>query len=335
MVYNTGNSGLPNNSIWDLAIGAQGIKWIGTLSGGLAKFDGQNWTVYNTSNSGLPDNNIYSLAIDVQANVWIGTQGGGLAVYRAGAQPTVDFNGDGIVDRAYMCIMVDHWGTDEPLYDIAPIPWGDGIVDVQDLVVLAEYLFTDLRLVAHWKLDETEGSTAHDSAGDHDGTINGEPLWQPAGGQVNGALAFNGIDDYVSVDFVLNPADGQFSVFAWIKGGAPGQVIFSQIGQAIWICADPSGGNLMTQLEGVGRSGRALTSQTPITDGDWHHVGLTWNGSNRILFIDDLEVAKDTQAQLGSSKGGLYIGAGKNLEPGSFFSGLIDDVRIYDRAITP
>ena len=62
---------------------------------------------------------------------------------------------------------------------------------------------------------------------------------------------------------------------------------------------------------------------------------LTWDGSNRILYVDDLDVAKDTQAQFSGSAEGLYIGAGKNLEPGSFFSGLIDDVRIYDRAVIP
>jgi hypothetical protein len=39
-----------------IAIDGQGNKWIGTYGGGLAKFDGVNWTVYNTSNSGLPDN---------------------------------------------------------------------------------------------------------------------------------------------------------------------------------------------------------------------------------------------------------------------------------------
>jgi len=32
--------------------------------------------------------------------------------------------------------MVDHWGEDYPLCDIGPMPWGDGIVVVQDLVVL-------------------------------------------------------------------------------------------------------------------------------------------------------------------------------------------------------
>jgi hypothetical protein len=57
--------------------------------------------------------------------------------------PIVDLNGDGIVDAADMCIIVDHWGTDEPLCDIGPMPWGDGIVDVQDLIVLAEHLFEE------------------------------------------------------------------------------------------------------------------------------------------------------------------------------------------------
>ncbi len=55
-------------------------------------------------------------------------------------EPIVDFNGDGIVDSADMHIMIDYWGTDESLCDIGPTPFGDGIVDVQDLIVLAEHL---------------------------------------------------------------------------------------------------------------------------------------------------------------------------------------------------
>ena len=58
--------------------------------------------------------------------------------------PTPDFNGDGIIDCADMCIMIDHWHTDYPLCDIAPAPWGDGIIDVQDLIVLAEHLFEEV-----------------------------------------------------------------------------------------------------------------------------------------------------------------------------------------------
>jgi len=62
-------------------------------------------------------------------------------LWQVSITPVVDFNGDGIVDAADMCIMVDHWHTDYPLCDIGPMPWGDGIVDVQDLIVLAEHLF--------------------------------------------------------------------------------------------------------------------------------------------------------------------------------------------------
>jgi N-acetylneuraminic acid mutarotase len=58
----------------------------------------------------------------------------------------VDFNGDGIVDSADVSLMIDYWGTDEPFYDIGPMPWGDGIVDVEDLIVLAEHLFEEIPL---------------------------------------------------------------------------------------------------------------------------------------------------------------------------------------------
>jgi predicted secreted protein len=54
--------------------------------------------------------------------------------------PIVDLNGDGIVDGEDLRIIGDHWGTDDSLCDIGPMPWGDGIVNVQDLIVIAEYL---------------------------------------------------------------------------------------------------------------------------------------------------------------------------------------------------
>ena len=57
--------------------------------------------------------------------------------------PIVDFNGDGIVDSADMCIMVDHWGENYSLCDIGPTPLGDGIVDALDMLVLTEYIAKD------------------------------------------------------------------------------------------------------------------------------------------------------------------------------------------------
>jgi hypothetical protein len=215
------------------------------------------------------------------------------------------------------------------------MPWGDGIVDIQDLVVLTEYIKPiDQTLIAHWTLDETEGMVVADSAGDNNGYALGDPVWQPDGGLADGALLLDGVDDYVITGAALNPAEGPFSVLAWVKGGAPGQVVVSQQGAANWLMADAEG-NLMTELKGTDRSAGPLQSQTIITDGNWHRVGFMWDGSQRILYVDDMEAAIDTQSDLGGSESGLYLGTGNFMEPDTFWAGLIDDVRIYNRVVIP
>jgi len=255
-----------------------------------------------------------------------------------------DFNGDGKVDLKDFSKLAEYWLQDESSVDISPPPNGDGIVDIQDLAIFAEYWLKDFRLIAHWKLDETEGTIGYDNIGDNDGTLNGNPLWQPIGGKVDGALEFDGIDDYVSIDFVLNPAEGAFSVFSWIKGGAPGQVIISQRDTTIggtthpgsaWLCARASDGRLMTGL--MATVFRPLVSESVITDGQWHHIGLVYDfdGLYRYLYVDGAEVAEDTNVVGGvHSDGGLYFGAGKYLAAADFWSGLIDDVRIYNRVLS-
>ena len=329
--YTKANSGLPDDWIWNLSVDPQGNVWAGTKAG-LARFDGLNWTVYNKDNSGLPDNNVYYIAFD-DSRAWIGTENGGLAVYSP--PPAVDFNGDRVIDINDLIILIECWGTDETLCDINPLPWGDGIIDRKDLEVFMSYWGEDYTFKAHWKLDEMMGDIAHDSIGENDGTLYGEQLWQPEGGMIDGALEFDGINDYVSTPFVLNPATGSFSVFAWIKGGEPGQVILSQIEGASWLSTDTSDGALMTELKGGGRSGSILKSQTVITDDTWHRIGFTWDGVNRILYVDDIIAAQNTQPNLSGSEGGLYIGAGNTLDEGTLWNGLVDDVRIYDRVITP
>jgi len=273
---------------------------------------------------------------------------GSYDLFEAPIIPVVDLNGDGIVDASDMCIIVDHWGENYSLCDIGPEPWGDGIVDVQDLIILAEHLFEEVfppELVAYWKLDEAEGDIAYNSISDNHGVLSGNPVWSPDSGQAAGALQLDGIDDYITADFVLNPALDPFSVFAWIKSGTPGQVIIAQtdgIGTGeTWLGITASDGNLMTGLmpPQVGRSVVfPLESQSLITDDQWHHIGFVWDVAYRSLYVDGTEVAKDTQAlilaPLKYANGGMYIGAGKNLESGTFFSGLIDDVRIYGKALT-
>jgi hypothetical protein len=273
---------------------------------------------------------------------------GGADMWQVPVVPLVDFNGDGIVDSADMCIVIDHWGENYPLCDIGQTPFGDGIVDVQDLIVVAEHLFEEVLpvgLISYWKLDETEGDIAEDTAVDNDGIVYGDAFWQPEGGVKGGALQLDGIDDYISTDFVLNPADGPFSVFAWVNSSVPGGVIISQLdgiggSGETWLGTEAVSGKLMTGLVAppVGRFvPKPLISESVITDGQWHNIGFVWDGTYRSLYVDGVEVAKDAAAQnpLKSATGGLYIGSGKNLEAGTFFSGLIDDIRTYNRVVNP
>ena len=250
--------------------------------------------------------------------------------------PIVDFNGDGSVDVKDVVIMTEHWGEDYSFCDIGPTPLGDGIVDVQDLEILTNYIEPiDRTLIAHWALDETEGGTALDSAGDNLGYVMGNPIWQPDAGQVNGAIQLDGVDDVIVAGPPLNPIHGSLSVFAWIQGGAPGQAIISEPAGPDWLSLDPVTGHLMTELTNAGRSAAYLRSETVITDGDWHRIGFVWDGLYRTLYVDGVAVAEDTQDGLANSGNGFYIGCGKDMQPGTFFSGLIDDVQIYDRAVMP
>ncbi len=197
-------------------------------------------------------------------------------------------------------------------------------------------------LIAHWRLDEAEGIIAKDEVGENGGILFGEPYWQPTGGKIDGALELDGLDDYVESGFVLNPADGVFSVFAWIKGGLPGQVIVSQANGGgkgyTWIGSDLSEGKLMSGLvpPPAGRIiPQPLVSEVEITDGDWQHVGFVWDGFYRSLFKDGMEAAKDAQPlnPLNAADGGLYIGVGTTISEGTFFWGMIDDVRVYNQAL--
>jgi serine/threonine-protein phosphatase CPPED1 len=255
-------------------------------------------------------------------------------------QPVADFDNDYKIGLRDFERLAQSWLQDDPSVDIVPEPFGDGIVDFRDMAVLAEYWLKDIHLSAYWKLDETAGDIAYDSAvAPHNGNLMGQPIWQPAGGMVGGALLLDGDDDYVSTDFILDPSKGSFRVFAWIKGGQPGEVIISQKGSSgrSWLCTDAQTGALMTDLRFPGRASKSLVSQYIITDNQWHYIGVVWDGSYRSLYADGLEVAKDSEKITGliGSTGGLYLGAGNTLEASGFFTGLIDEIRIYDPTVKP
>ncbi len=249
-----------------------------------------------------------------------------------------DLNNDWKVDEQDEALLVQAVDANDLSADIAPAAKRDGMVDANDLALLAQYMgveIPELGLLSHWRLDEGEGDIAHDRINHRDGALHGGAIWQPEGGVVGGALQLDGVDDYVSTPFILNPYFAPFSASVWIQGGVPGQVILSQKNGANWLAADWVG-RLVTELKApASQSGQTLASNVVITDGNWHRIGLVRDGTDRILYVDDVEVARDTQTSLVASINGFYIGGDKGLKARTFWSGLIDDVRIYDRAVRP
>jgi ligand-binding sensor domain-containing protein len=83
--------------------------WVGT-GGGLAKFDGVNWTIYNSSNSGLLSNSISSITIDGHGYLWIGHPGG-ISVFTGSNWKTYDRANTGFPANNIRSITIDQNGS--------------------------------------------------------------------------------------------------------------------------------------------------------------------------------------------------------------------------------
>jgi glucose/arabinose dehydrogenase len=315
------------------------------------RYDGVTKTEFaNRTEELRPDvgsiSSISSFGEDTVGNLYIVDLGGEIFKIKCDSSFTADFDSDCDVDKDDFELLASAWlahPNDErwdPRFDISEPP--DGRIDSLDVAVLLDQWQQDPRLVAHWRLDETEGMVAHDSIGNQDAILEGGPEWRPLNGKIAGALEFDGIDDYARTPVVLNPALSSFSVFAGVKSNSPGRGIISHSSSSAaasdWLSTNQDG-ELLTGLTGSSRSSGILSSDFTVTDGQWHQVGLVWDQDTQIrtLYGDMTVVARDQvpQGNLMSADGNLFIGAVTSLSPDGFWLGLIDDVRIYDQVVNP
>jgi len=209
---------------------------------------------------------------------------------------------------------------------------------VLGLVITSAAKATDPDLIGYWKFDETSGTTAQDATGNgNDGTLNGDPQW--VAGKLGGALEFDGEGDYVDIgnDPIFNITD-QITVACWIKVSQ-----FTDSWQAIFTMGDDSWrlqrqtttDNLCWACTGVtGTPGDWwLHGDVNVNDGEWHHTAGVYDGSKYYLYVDgDLDASKDTSGTMSISSYPVLIGANAQ-QSGREFEGLVDDVRIYKRAL--
>ncbi|MCP4256497.1 MAG: LamG domain-containing protein, partial [Planctomycetes bacterium] len=212
------------------------------------------------------------------------------------------------------------------------------IVLTLGLVLTSTVEAVDPDLVGYWKFDETSGTTAQDATGNgNDGTLNGDPQW--TAGMLGGALEFDGDGDYVDIgdDPIFNFTD-QITVACWIKVSqftVGWQAIFT-MGDDSWrLQRQTTTDTLCWACTGVtGTPGDWwLHGDVNVNDGQWHHTVGVYDGSKYYLYVDgELDASKDTSGTMSTSSYPVMIGANAQ-QTGREFEGLIDDVRVYKRAL--
>ena len=198
--------------------------------------------------------------------------------------------------------------------------------------------------VAHWKLDDGSGFTAVDSEGNHDGTVDGAG-WTV--GQLGGALDFDGINDYVDVG-TFDVVGSGLTMMGWFNAETIPDSDPRIISKATstdpsnpwWQLSARSPGtdrHLRMRVKAGGTTSELGDSTVNLTTGQWYFaVGTYANGSGDMkLYLDGVEVASGLHAVGGpvdvDPSVPVHIGANGTLE--RFFDGVLDDVRIYDRAL--
>jgi len=195
-------------------------------------------------------------------------------------------------------------------------------------------------MISYWKLDDGSGTIASDFYGPNDGTLVNDPVW--ATGKVNGALSFDGANDYVEVaDHASLDITGAVTVETWIHwngyGSVSNQIIVSK--KDSWY----SSGGYILQTGGSSASGLYFSWGNGIdvdnymhtsmcSANEWHHVVGTYDSGTAKIYIDGiLEATEAGQNAMAENNDPLQIG---RRGTGDYFSGIIDEVAIYDGALT-
>jgi hypothetical protein len=194
--------------------------------------------------------------------------------------------------------------------------------------------------VADYSFSEGTGTAAADLSGNNNnGTLQAGATWTTAGKYGN-ALSFDGVNGFVSVpaSSTLNLGSSG-TIEAWVKPNAINR--WNSVLAKGNTNSDPptnygleiNNSNRFLCILGDGSSARTLASTTAVTTGTFYHVACVWNGSQLQLYVNgalNTSVAQNLTPAANTSP--LFIGQyGGNADR---MNGIIDEVRIYSRALS-
>lgn len=210
-------------------------------------------------------------------------------------------------------------------------------------------------LVGHWKFDEGSGTTFADSSDNgNDAYPPGSRVWStdvpPTGIDNTSSLEFDGVGIYVDTPFEGIGGDAARTVAFWVKStaanthGIVAWGLSSANGQKWHVRINNNAGNGPAGAIRTESQGDFTIGSTPIDDGTWHHVASVYPGGGELgtvlHYIDGvLETAGGNNASTqpvntSTTADPVTIGRRTQGAAQNYFPGSVDDVRIYDRALS-
>jgi len=196
----------------------------------------------------------------------------------------------------------------------------------------------DDSLVLHFTFDEGAGKVVtDDSIYLNNGNFKANPKW--VDGKSGKALSFNAGDSVEIPSSDSLDITKAITMEMWVKVSAGAEIKQSGIERGGWEVGEYGiypvyeGGTVIQFFDLPAACGDAGIRGRSIQDGEWHYFTGTWDGKNILLYIDgELEKSGGCDGELKSSNRSMYIGSRNGGE--RFLSGIVDEVRIYNRALT-
>lgn len=282
-----------------------------------------------------------------------------LKFYMNGKLDTSVTSKDVVIENTIHDLLIGNETIDSSAGPGSAQPFKGGLDDLYIFKrVLTSVEIDSLFNIGGWPLQDTINSlvayypfngNANDESGNgNDGTVNGAALTEDRFGNANSAYSFNGasyinLGNQTALDFGTSP----FTIVAWMKTLSSEKEVIVMKG------GDEAGGArwmLSVNEMAVNKTNFILDDNTSkyqqndlldVNDNRWHMVAGVRNGTDMILYVDGvpsaitaLEASYDLS---GTSQGNAYIGAGFSYASSSifkFFNGIIDDISIYNRALS-
>ena len=198
-------------------------------------------------------------------------------------------------------------------------------------------------MVGHWKFDETSGTTATDSSGNNNtGTLTNSPTWTT--GKIGGALSFDGVNDYADIG-TMDISGSGITIAAWVKADSFLSAIDTRfISKAnstaeqghYWMLGQTNSGGdkLRFRLKAGGSTQTLIASSGDLPINTWFHAIATYDGTTMRLYKDGIEVGSVAKSGTINTDTTIPANIGRNPDGSNHMDGTMDDVRIYNRALT-